>query len=273
MVSKRNGTVLKVIDYCKDCGIEVKTSTKARGHQGVFLYNSKDLKRIDISKKLDEDKIVPVVVHEFTHFFHQNLDENFESLEKIFGVKSEILFDELYAVTAFAASNSVELKIRKEIIDIKSKIKEQEDIIKIKYPNFKRSKKFVEFEKYIKNSDAKYLLKYDRVKVFSWFKYIVYSVDTVLKDFPQMPKEFAAYINLRSLQRRQARYSNKYRKLRKYYEKPSELFARFVEGLVIDKDKVKDLAPVSYAAFMERLEFRSFQKLRGILDLVWDKEA
>ncbi len=270
MVVKRNRTVLDIIKYCKSCGLEVKTSTNARGHQGVFLYNSNDLKRIDISKKLADEKVVPVIAHEFAHFFHQKMDENFESLEEIFGVKSEILFEELYAVTAFVASNAVELKIREELIDIKSKIQEQENIIKKKYPNFKRSKKFAEFEKYIKNSDAKYLLKYDRVKVFSWFKYIIYSVDTVLKDFPQMPKEFAAYISLRSLQRRQTRYSRKYRKLIKYYEKPSELFARFVEGLVINREKVQELAPNAYNSFMERLEYRSFMPLKGILEMVWD---
>ncbi len=266
-----NRTFSRLIEYCKQCGIDVKTTTKARGHQGVFLHNNRDLKRIDISKNIQPEKAIPVVAHEFTHFFHYSLDPSFESLEKIFGVKNEILFNELTAVTEFVTGNTGELQAEVELQKIKKQIKEQESIIKIKYPDFKRSSGFANFDCYIKNSALRYLLKYDKVKVISNFKPVIYSVDTLKKDFPDIPEEFAAYINLRSLQRRQKRYSRKLQGLRKYYAKPAELFARFVEGLVIDKYKVIELAPEAYSAFMERLEFKIFREIKGFLDIVWNE--
>ena len=87
-----------------------------------------------------------------------------------------------------------------------------------------RSKKFKEFDRYIKKSEAKYLLKYDRVKLISgvFFKQSkTYSIDNIEQDFTDMPKEFAAYIRLKSYQRKQARVSSKINKLKKYYSKPT----------------------------------------------------
>ncbi len=269
MADTRNRTFSRLVEYCKQCGIEVKTSTKARGHQGVFLHNNADLRRIDISRNLPPEKVIPVVTHEFTHFFHHNLDPQFENLEKIFGVKDEVLLEELAAVTGFVTGNTAELAAREEIKSIKLKIKEQEGLIKLKYPEFKRSAAFSEFERYIKNSAAKYLLKYDRVKVISNRKQVVYSLDTIQQDFPDMPDAYRAYINLRSLQRKQTRYSRKLNGLKKYYSKPAELFARFVEGLVIDRERVAELAPETYAAFIERLEFKAFKRIKDFLDIVW----
>ena len=130
MACTGNRTFTKLIEYCKECGIEVKTSTKARGHQGVFLHNNYDLRRIDISKNLSPQKAVPVIAHEFTHFFHHSIDSSFGSLEKIFGVKDEILLDELAAVTEFVTGRFTELNVRQELLKIKSQIKEQENIIK-----------------------------------------------------------------------------------------------------------------------------------------------
>ncbi len=271
MACCRNRTFAKIVDYCKECGIDIKTNTKARGHQGVFLHNS-DLKRIDISKTLNSEKFLQVTAHEFAHFFHHTLDKEFGCLEAIFGVKSEILFDELIAVTNYVAGNTYVDNINEELQKIKHQIKEQENIIKQKYPAFKRSEKFDKIEKEIKKSEAKYLLKYDKVKVVSQFKYIIYSLETLKNDFPTIMPECAAYLNLRSLQRRQNRYSRKLNHLRKYYLKPAELFARFVEGLVVNPIKVKELAPEAYSAFIERLEYRSFKQLKGFLNIAWGYE-
>ena len=268
MVSERYRKLKPIIDYCRSCGVEVKTSTKARGHQGVFLHDSRDLKRIDISAKLSEDRLFPVVAHEFAHFFHHSLDKDFGGLDKIFGIKEDILLQELECVTDFVAVERVCDSAKGEKDKIKDEIKFYEDIIKKDYPSFKRSAKFVEFEKYIKHSEARFLLKYDRVKVFSWFKYVIYSIDKIKEDFPEMPEAFVAYINLRALQRRQRRLGGRLRKMKNYYAKHSELFARFVEALVVDKEKVQALAPNAYHAFVERLNYKSFKDLRGLLELI-----
>ena len=152
MANPRNREIKNIINYCLKYGIEVHTTTNARGHQGIFLHDNKNLKRIDISKKLPEERFYPVIAHEFTHYFHQTLDKDFKSLQEIFGVKEEILIPELENVTMFVAGNTTESKTNTELAKILNEIKELETIIKQEFPNFKRSNKFNEFEKFIKNS-------------------------------------------------------------------------------------------------------------------------
>ena len=154
---------------------------------------------------------------------------------------------------------------------IKSKIIEYENIIKARYPKFMRSKKFKEFDKYIKGSKAKYLLKHDRVKLISGilFKKIeIYTIDSIEKDFVDIPREFAAYIRLKSCQKRQARVSARINKLKKYYARPTELFARFVEGLYLDPDRVRSVAPQTYKRFYELLEDDYYPHLSRIFEIL-----
>ena len=273
MANTRNRQITDIINYCKECGIEVHTSTKARGHQGVFLHDNKELKRIDISKKIPPERFCPVIAHEFTHYFHQTLDKNFESLQEIFGVKEEVLIPELETVTAFITDDKANNIADEELTRILQEIKSLEAIIKQEYPNFKRSQKFKEFEKYIKHSDAKYFLRYDNVKMVKLTGFVIYSFENIEKDFPDMPKTFIAYIKLKRLQRYQRRLSKQANRLKKYYAKPTELFARFVEGLVIAPEEVKTIAPESYSAFLERLEYKTFKPLKGLLDLIYDSSS
>ena len=160
------------------------------------------------------------------------------------------------------------LKTHRDII--RDKMDEYEDIIKVGYPDFMRSKKFKEFDKYIRKSQARYLLKYDRVKLVTGFLFRgvrVLSVDNIEKDFTDMPPEFAAYIRLKSCQKRQARVSAKINRLKKYYAKPTELFARFVEGLYIDKEWVKLLAPCTYDRFFKLLQEGYYPQLAEVLEI------
>ena len=157
----------ELITYFENLGLDVHTSTKARGHQGFFLR-----KRIDISKNISQDRVVPTLVHEFAHYVHSIIEPRMErsggSLEFVFNDENvEIYEKELLKVTDFVDKNfrCEKLEYHKRLI--KSKIIEYENIIKSRYPNFMRSKKFKEFEKYIKGSKAKYLLKHDRVKLIS----------------------------------------------------------------------------------------------------------
>ena len=66
-LTKRN-----VIEFMRDCGIEVKTNTKARGNQGLYQKN-----RIDLSRNIKEDKAIEVLVHEFAHHIHYKIDRDF----------------------------------------------------------------------------------------------------------------------------------------------------------------------------------------------------
>ncbi len=255
--------IKELIKYIKSLGIKVNTSTKARGHSGFYLKN-----RIDISKNVPESKKIRTLVHEFAHYIHSKLESDIEktggSLEVLFKSSNPIIKSELMIVTNFVDHNSMLTKLENHKLILKQQIKRYEDIIKLVYPDFKRSKSFKEFDKYIKNSDAKYLLKYDRVKLVKglWKKQIkIYSIDNLDIDFKNMPEAFSAYIRLRSCQRRKARISSRINSRKKYYSKPAELFARFVEGIYLDKSKTEMLAPNATKIFYECLAENHYQEL------------
>lgn len=258
----------ELIKYFKSLGLTVHTTTKARGHQGFFLKN-----RIDISKNIPENRIVPTLLHEFAHYIHSKIEPDMNktggTLTMLFKDDSRVLFDELIKVTNFVDPNSLCIRLYEHKDRVKSKIKEYENIIKIYYPKFMRSKKFKEFDKYIKKSDARYLLEYDRVKLIrgGFFRKTtkLYSIDNIEKDFTDMPKAFAAYIRLKSYQKKQARISARINKFKKYYEKPAELFARLVEGLYLDREWVEAIAPNVTPRFYKLLNEGYYFELKTIL--------
>lgn len=286
----------QLIKYFKSLGIEVYTTTKARGHQGLFLKN-----RIDISKNTKEERIIPTLLHEFAHYIHDKLEPDMVKT----GGSLEILFDlegkkagrqegklfnfspvqpftlsaqinaELWQVTLFVDNHAKCLNLIEHKEQVKKKIKIYESEIKKDYPKFMRSKKFKEFDIYIKKSKAKYLLRYDRVKFITPFlrREEFFSIDNLEKDFPDMPAAFCAYIRLRSCQRKQARISARINRLEKYYKKPTELFARFVECLYIDKARAQALAPYTTQRFFELLEQDYYYVLKDVFEMLQEKET
>ncbi len=264
----------EIIEYFKTLGIEVYTNTKARGHQGFFLKN-----RIDISKNTREERIVPTLLHEFAHYIHAKIEPDMPKTggginvlfelsakdEKVFLIKKELL-----SVTHFVDENSLCHKFHEHKNQVKNKIKNLEKEIKKDYPDFMRSKKFREFDKYIKKSKARYLLKYDRIKLVSTFlrKVEIFSILNMEQDFPDMPKAFCAYIRLKSAQKKQARISARINKLNKYYSKPTELFARFIEGLYLDEARTRACAPLATQRFFELLERGYYFELKNVLKLL-----
>lgn len=258
----------ELIKYFKSLGLTVHTTTKARGHQGFFLKN-----RIDISKNIPEYRVVPTLLHEFAHYIHSKIEPDMNktggTLGMLFKDDSRVLFYELIKVTNFVDPNSLCVRLYEHKDRVKSKIKEYENIIKIYYPDFMRSKKFKEFDKYIKKSDARYLLKYDRVKLIQggFFRKTtkLYSIDNIEKDFTDMPKAFTAYIRLKSYQKKQTRISARINKYKKYYEKPAELFARLVEGLYLDREWVEAIAPNAVERFYKLAEAGYYMELKNLL--------
>lgn len=257
-----------LIKYFQSLGIEVHTGTKARGHQGLYTNN-----RIDISKNIKAERIIPTLLHEFAHYIHSKIEPNMMktggSFEVLFLDSNPIIKEELTKVTQFVDTNSrcEKLLLHKKAIQLK--IKQLDELIKNDYPNFKRSKKFKEFEKYIKNSKAKYLMKYDRIKLITGFfnkKVELYSINNLEKDFTDMPIAFANYIRLHSYQKKQSRISARINKYKKYYERPTELFARFVEGLYIDKEKVHKIAPYTYQKFYTLLQKGHYKELANVIN-------
>jgi len=257
----------ELIHYFKSLGLIVHTTTKARGHQGFFIKN-----RIDISRNTPADKIIPTLMHEFAHYIHSKIEPDMNktggSLEALFEENNPVIEKELLKVTNFVDENSLCVRLYEHKARVKLKIKNYEKIIKIDYPDFQRSKKFKEFDKYIKKSKAKYLLKYDKVKLIGGlFRYNIeiYSIDTIEKDFPDMPKAFAAYIRLKSAQKKQSRISARINRYRKYYAKPTELFARFVQGLYMDEQWVCAIAPYTTRIFYNLLDKGNYFELRDLM--------
>jgi hypothetical protein len=199
------------------------------------------------------------------------------SLEVLFdGNDVEIYKKELLEVTYIVDIHSKGEKLIKYKNTIKEKILVYERIIKNKYPKFMRSKKFKEFDCYIRGSKAKYLLKYDRIKLMTGFwhkKCEILTIDNIEKDFCEMPPEFAAYIRLKSCQKKQSRVSARLNKLKKYYEKPTELFARFVEGLYLDPKLVQRIAPHTCYRFYKLLNSGYYMELKNVIDDFYNPES
>lgn len=269
-LTKRN-----VIDFLKSLGIEVKTNTKARGNQGLYQKN-----RIDISKGIKDDKAIEVLVHEFAHHIHFKIDKDFiktgGTLETIFDTKEiSIIKNELINVTNLIDKNS-KIKVLYEAKEEASKtIKSMQNAIKRDYPEFLRSKKFPEFERYIKNSPAKYLVKYDAVKIMKgvfFKKEVVLTIKNIEQDFPDMPKAFQTYIKLCSLVRKQTKLSRRLNKLNKYYNKPTELFARFVQGYFSTPETISTIAPNTVKRFNVLLNNGYYKELKDLFE-IFSKES
>jgi len=263
--TKRN-----VIDFLRSLKIEVKTNTRARGNNGIYLNN-----RIDIAKGLKEEKALEVLVHEFAHYIHSRIDKDFTrtggALEVLFDTKDiQEIKKELAAVTNMADKDTKTAVFLKAKTEISETIKSMQKAIQRDYPGFKRSKKFKEFEKYIKGSDAIYLVKYDAVRIktgwpFKKEKFL--SVKNIETDFPDMPKAFQIYIKLCSMKRKQLKISRRLNKINKYFNKPAELFARFVQGYFFYPDAVKRAAPAASMRFEALLEKGYYKELKDFFEI------
>ena len=268
-LTKRN-----VIDFLRALNIEVKTNTKARGNNGLYQKN-----RIDVARGLTEEQAIDVLVHEFAHHIHYKIDKDFlkngGSLENIFNTDNIVeIKEELINVTNLIDKNSrlnIFLKAKEEA---SNQIKGMQSAIKRDYPNFLRSKKFPEFEKYIIGSEAKYLVKYDAIRIMQGFffkKERILTVKNIETDFPDMPKAFQLYIRLCSMQRKQAKITRRIGKLNKYYEIPTELFARYVQGYFSTPETISTVAPNTTRRFNELLSSGYYKELKDLFDIFQKK--
>ena len=252
---------LNFIKYLKSLGIEVHNNTKARGNAGFCLKN-----RIDISKNLSDEDAFRVLLHEFAHFVHYKLEpsllKNGGSLGILFDTdNTKQIENELYELSLKIFDSRILSKIEGMKKEIKDKISEKKDLIKSFYPDFQISKKFREFDRYIRHSDAKYLLKYDRViiKKFWFAKKKLIGITSLKKDFPDMPESFSAYLVLKSLERKRNRLNARSSKIKRYLKKPTELFARFIQSYYSDYEMTKLTAPVSLNLF-EKLKEQNYYR-------------
>lgn len=266
----RNSRLKEFIDFIREQGLIVNMNTKAKGHLGFFTNG-----RIDISKNTPEERIIPTLLHEYSHYIHSQLEENIAktggSLKVLFNSENtEEIFKELVEVTHFIDENSLHKKLSHHQELVKNKIKELDKEVKKEYPKFQRSKKFKELDRIVKKSNAKYFLKYDRVRIKGWLfqKPKVYAIENIEKDFPELKPSVIAFIRLKSYQKKQTRIAQRINKLNKYYERPTELFARFVESLYENKETATKLAPNATTRFFELLNNDYYRNLKDVFTTI-----
>lgn len=239
MVSERN-RILEINNYLKELGILVNIGkNKALGNKGLFKCTGNKSYRIDISNQLNDNEIMPVLAHEFAHYIHYKHDNKLKSLDFIFGELSNEMFNELTEITVQEIPKSAAASLYETKMQLSKEIHELANAIKSFYGNFKISEPNKTIERTIK-FPAKYLLKYDRVKIFNK----IYSVESVKNDFEYMSTTQWQYIILKSKQRALKRINSRIAKLNKYYNEPSELFARYMTLYLFEPEKVRKIAPI-----------------------------
>lgn len=261
-------TFKRMVKFIRSLGVTVNTTTKARGHQGFFLKD-----RIDISTELPIQRKIEVLIHEFTHHVHYKIDPNVHKTHGDLAIlfpnaDIEKIKEELFCVTKFITNNKSSSELLTQKDKILAEIKDLAKKIKIEYPDFKRSYAHKKIEKQIKKTDAKYLLKYDRVSVKGLFssKTKLYTISTLDEDFPELCESAKNYIKIKSKQRILKRISARTNKLDNYYKRPTELFARFVEALFIDTKKVSEIAPHTYCVFCRELSNNKYLELADLIN-------
>ena len=225
-----------LINYIKSLNIDIKTNSKSKRRLGCLIQKTTTYTQniIQISSQLSNKRFIEVLSHEFAHFIYNIMTVNITSdtakLSTIFNINDSdenlinIIREELINVTNYVDKNSSFDFLKDKKNKLKKEIKILEETIKLKYPNFIKSKPFYEFNKYIKKSEAGYLLKYDNIKLITPFlkREKILSINNIDKDFSNIPQEFRNYIKLKSYSRKQTNITNKINKLQKYYYNPNE---------------------------------------------------
>jgi len=242
MVSERN-RIIDLVKYIESCGVTVNLGkNKARGNKGVFRTTN-GAYRIDVAKGCDENSMLQVLIHEFTHFIHYSYDKSLKSLDFIIKDNNTELEEEMLSLTVETISkNSVEpiFKMKKAL---QSEIKMLVDNLKQIIPDFKASEKNKFLELKINKKPYKHLLKHDVVKVIDFFSTKIYKISELENIDPNMENAILYYLQLKSKQRKLNRINSRISKLNKYYNSATELLARSVEIYITNKPLMQQKAP------------------------------
>lgn len=233
MVSTRN-CINGLVEYLESLNISVNLAkNKARGNKGFFFAKGSAY-RIDISKIVDEEAVLSVLAHEFAHFVHYSYDKTLESLDFIFENFNDEILEELISITVeLIPKNGI-----KPVFDKKDELKTEIKVLTNELTKSFDKSEFNNIEKKIKKTPLKYLLKYDKVKVFEGLSFKFYSIDEL-----DTNSDFYLFLKLKSKQRALNRINAKLNRLNKYYNSHTELFARSFEMYVTNKKLLMEKAP------------------------------
>ena len=265
MACKRDG-IIELAEYCRTLGINVNIGVnKARGNRGFFKVKGDNF-RIDISKGQSEDIIIKTLCHEFMHFIHYMFDKNLKDLSFILGEINCGIEAELLELTVESIPKSEIAPLFNLKTKLSKEISEYKDNIKKKVPDFKLTSPCKKIEEEISSIPLKYLLKYDRVKIFSDK---LYSVENIETDFPRLPPEVVSYIKLMSKKRALKKINAKIARLNKYYNMNSELLARAFQYYITDNNIVKAKAPKVAKCFEETIKNNKIPYLTDFVNKVY----
>ena len=258
MVSKRN-RLLDIENYLNSFGIEVNIAkNKARGNKGFFKVRGDNF-RIDIAKNQPEENILTTLAHEFAHYVHYSFDKSLKKLDFIFDAENKLILPELLNITVASIPKEtaeplfrLKHEIKQEILDLNKKLKD--------FGFSENSISYLDLERKINRTKLRYLLKYDKVKVLEGFSSKIYSVNELDEE-----TDINLYIKLKSKQRALKRINSKISRLNKYYNSPTELFARSFELYATDKIKLAKIAPNVYNSFEKALNSNKMTLLNGFI--------
>ena len=178
MAGQRN-RIIKIKEYIESFGICVNIGkTKACGNKGIFKHFGGKKFRIDVSKEVPEENIIPVLIHEFAHYIHYSFDPELKSLDFVFGSTSDVIEEELIKITVNDIPKDTAASLFNQKKLITAEIKQLVQVIKAVYPDFKLSSSYKKIERTL-TKPVSYLLKYDKVKIFN----TVYSVEHLSETF------------------------------------------------------------------------------------------
>jgi len=211
MADKRN-CVIELKQYIESLGVQVNVGkNKARGNKGFFVHRGGKY-RIDISKNIDTEAAYSTLLHELAHFIHYQNDKTLKSLDFVFRDLSDEEYEELLQVTVKCVPGD----FARSLYELKEQYAGENKAlvrqIRKTYPDFKASKP---------------CRKIERGLMFSFCLSEVQS----------------AYIKLKSNQKNITRINSKINRLNKYYNQPSELWARFFELFFTDINSAEMIAP------------------------------
>ncbi len=253
MVSERD-RILNLVEYLNSIGIIVNIGkNRARGNKGVFVANNHSW-RIDVSKNLSDEEVIGVLAHEYAHYVHYQYDKTLNSLDFFNNDIDDDFLEELIQPTVDLISK----KSISPLFELKNSLNNDIRLllnqVRVKYPDFMLTKSHKRLLADINRCGLKYLLKNDRVKVFHGFSFILYSIDKLEEDFPFVDAAIKAFLKIKSKQRAIKRINSRISRLNRYYNSPTELFARAFELYVSDRGRLAKIAPdvcSKFNTFME----------------------
>jgi len=271
MDNKRNR---ELIEYLISLGIKMNVGVnKARGNRGYFkaqrgCFGIENF-TITISKGMTDDEITRVLVHEFAHYFHYMNDKTLKSLDFFINQDMSVeLHEEFLNLTVDIIPKEFAKKLFDEKERVKNEINKHFLYLKEIYPDIQKSKPLKDLENKIKKSDFKYLLKYDRVRICGFFADKIYTINNLKEFIPDVDDSIIDYLKLKSKQRLSRRINNRISRLNKYYNSPTEIFARSMEVYLLEGAKMRKNAPKLCEKYDNQIQSGRFNILNKFIDIL-----